>query len=248
MDNQFKKSLIGLKVGKKSSNNFLFKLISFALPSCFYRVPSRLTSNWGCLLDFITEIGKAAIALFIVVDPFGNIPIFMGLTENVSEPKKKKLYNTAVIVGTVLLLVFAFTGTEILTLFGLSIYSFEVAGGILLLIIAIRILVSGNMHENVESPESLGAVPIAIPLLVGPGAITTTIFSIQLDETAVPAILAVIIVMAITWVILRYIDKIYKLLGKTGSIIIARVMALLIAGIAVQYILTGLTHFLVLSH
>jgi multiple antibiotic resistance protein len=199
-------------------------------------------------LDFISEVGRAAIALFIIVDPFGNIPIFMGLTENVPESKRKKIYNTAVIVGTILLLVFAFTGTEILNIFGLSIYSFEVAGGIMLLIIAIRILIMGSMHENVESPESLGAVPIAIPLLVGPGAITTTIFSIQLDETAIPAILAVIIVMAITWVILRYIDGIYKLLGKTGSIIIARVMALLIAAIAVQYILTGITHFLLLTH
>ncbi len=199
-------------------------------------------------MDFISEVGRAAIALFIIVDPFGNIPIFMGLTENVPESKRKKIYNTAVIVGTVLLLVFAFTGTEILNIFGLSIYSFEVAGGILLLIIAIRILIMGSMHENAESPESLGAVPIAIPLLVGPGAITTTIFSIQLDETAIPAIIAVIIVMAITWVILRYIDGIYKLLGKTGSIIIARVMALLIAAIAVQYILAGITHFLLLTH
>jgi multiple antibiotic resistance protein len=199
-------------------------------------------------LDFISEVGRAAIALFIIVDPFGNIPIFMGLTENVPESKRKKVYNTAVIVGTVLLLVFAFTGTEILSIFGLSIYSFEVAGGILLLIIAIRILIMGSMHENVESPESLGAVPIAIPLLVGPGAITTTIFSIQLDDTAIPAILAVVIVMAITWIILRYINGIYKLLGKTGSIIIARVMALLIAAIAVQYILAGITHFLVMTH
>jgi multiple antibiotic resistance protein len=106
----------------------------------------------------------------------------------------------------------------------------------------------GSMHEIAESPESLGAVPIAIPLLVGPGAITTTIFSIQLDDTAIPAILAVVIVMAITWVILKYINGIYKLLGKTGSIIIARVMALLIAAIAVQYILTGITHFLMLAH
>jgi len=199
-------------------------------------------------LDFISELGRAVIALFIIVDPFGNIPIFVGLTENVPDSKKKKVFNTATIVGTVLLLVFAFTGTEILTLFGLSIYSFEVAGGILLLIVAIRILISGNMHENVESPESIGAVPIAIPLLVGPGAITTTIFNIQLYETAAPAILAVLIVMAITWVILRYMNRIYKLLGKTGSLIIARVMALLIAAIAVQYILTGITHFIVVTH
>ena len=195
------------------------------------------------LVLFISEFVKAAIALFIIVDPFGNIPIFVGLTENVQDAQKKKVYNTATIVGVILLLVFAFTGTGILSLFGLSIYSFEVAGGILLLIIAIRILISGSMQENVESPESIGAVPIAIPLLVGPGAITTTIFNIQQYDTII-AILAVLVVMAATWIILRYISKVYKFLGKTGSLIIARVMALLIAAIAVQYILTGVTHFL----
>ena len=98
------------------------------------------------------------------------------------------------------------------------------------------------MHENVESPESLGAVPIAIPLLVGPGAITTTIFDLQVYGIVI-AILAVLIVLSLTWVILRYINGIYKFLGKTGSLVIARVMALLIAAIAVQYILTGITHF-----
>jgi multiple antibiotic resistance protein len=195
-------------------------------------------------LDFISELAKAIIALFIIVDPLGNIPIFMGLTEKMADTQKKKVYNTAALVGFILLLVFAFTGQEILTIFGLSIYSFEVAGGILLLIIAIRILISGSMHEDVESPESLGAVPIAIPLLVGPGAITTTIFNLQSYGT-VTAILAVLIVLALTWVILRFINGIYRVLGKTGSLVIARVMALLIAAIAIQYILTGVTHFVV---
>jgi multiple antibiotic resistance protein len=195
------------------------------------------------LVLFISEFSKAALALFIIVDPFGNIPIFVGLTKNVQDNQKKKVYNTATIVGVILLLVFAFAGTGILSFFGLSIYSFEVAGGILLLIIAIRILISGSMQENVESPESIGAVPIAIPLLVGPGAITTTIFNIQQYDTII-AILAVLVVMTTTWIILRYISGVYKFLGKTGSLIIARVMALLIAAIAVQYILTGVTHFL----
>jgi len=193
-------------------------------------------------LDFITQLGTAIIGLFIIVDPFGNIPIFVGLTENATEPQRKKIYNTATLVGVVLLLVFAFTGREILTIFGLSIYSFYVAGGILLLIIAIRILISGSFHENAESPESLGAVPIAIPLLVGPGAITTTILDLQIYNFTI-TLLAVVIVLAMTWVILRFINQVYKLLGKTGSLVIARVMALLIAAIAIQYILTGVTHF-----
>ena len=206
-------------------------------------------------ISFISDLGKAIIALFIIVDPFGNIPIFMGLTENVPETKRKKIYDTAVLVGFVLLLVFAFTGQEIFSIFGLSIYSFEVAGGILLLIIAIRILISGT-RESTESPETIGAVPIAIPLLVGPGAITTTIFTLQVNEqiynsaliATLIAILAVVVVLSLTWVILRYINGVYKILGKTGSLIIARVMALLIAAIAVQYILTGLTHFMALTH
>jgi multiple antibiotic resistance protein len=194
-------------------------------------------------IAFITDLSRAAIALFIIVDPFGNIPIFVGLTESFPDDQKKKVYNTAVLVGTALLLVFAFAGQGILSLFGLSIYSFEIAGGILLLIISIRILISGSMHdEKAESPESLGAVPIAIPLLVGPGAITTTIVDFN-EYGVVVAILAVLIVLSLTWVILRFITNIYKFLGKTGSLVIARVMALLIAAIAVQYILNGITHF-----
>src|SRR5208283_1552002 len=193
-------------------------------------------------LDFISELTRAFVALFIIVDPFGNIHIFVGLTENITDAQRKKTYNTAILVGFALLLVFSFTGQEILSLFGLSIYSFEVAGGILLLIIAIRILISG-FHESTESPESLGAVPIAIPLLVGPGAITTTIFNLQSYGTII-TILAVVVVLALTWVILRFINGFYKVLGKTGAIVIARVMALLIAAIAVQYILTGVTHFI----
>jgi multiple antibiotic resistance protein len=197
---------------------------------------------------------KAAIALFIIVDPLGNIPIFMGLTEKIEPARRRKVFNVAILVGFILLLVFAFLGQEILNIFGLSIYSFEVAGGILLLIISIRILVSGSIHENIESPESLGAVPIAMPLLVGPGAITATMFTLQEYQSGgyglgvLIAVLAVVIVMSITWVILRFMNGVYKILGKTGSLVIARVMALLIAAIAIQYILTGVTHFVALGH
>jgi multiple antibiotic resistance protein len=198
-------------------------------------------------VDFLAALVPATIALFIIVDPFGNIPIFIGLTEKIGPAQRKKVFNVATLVGFVLLLFFAFLGQEVLSIFGLSIFAFEIAGGILLLIIAIRILVSGSMHETAESPESLGAVPIAMPLLVGPGAITTTIFNLQSYGTLI-AIVSVVIVLSITWVILRFINGIYKVLGKTGSLVIARVMALLIAAIAIQYILTGTTHYIAIGH
>lgn len=198
-------------------------------------------------VEFATNLTKAVIVLFIIVDPFGDIPIFMSLMEMMTGSQKRKVFNTAVIVGSVLLLVFAFTGQEIFALFGVSIYAFEVAGGILLLIIAMRILISGSMNEQNDSPESIGAVPIAMPLLVGPGAITTTIFNIQAYDVYV-TVLSVLIVMTIVWVILRYVDNIYRFLGKTGSLVIARVVSLLIAAIAVQYILNGVEQFVRIAH
>lgn len=201
----------------------------------------------GNLLEIAFDFARAVLALFIIVDPLGDIPIFISLTEKMTEVEKRKVFNTATFVGLVLLLVFSFTGQEIFTLFGISIYAFEIAGGILLLIIAIRILVSGSFHENPESPESLGAVPIAMPLLVGPGAITTTILNLQFYGVIIAAAAAVVVVF-ITWIILRFINPIYRVLGKTGSLVIARVVALLIAAIATQYILVGITHYLVLSH
>lgn len=94
-----------------------------------------------------------------------------------------------------------------------------------------------------EPPESMGAVPIAMPLLVGPGAITTTIFNLQAYGLVV-TVLSVFAVLFLTWLILRYVDSFYNFLGKTGALVIARVMALLISAIAIQYILFGVTHYL----
>ena len=195
------------------------------------------------LAETLGNLTKAIIALFIIVDPFGNVPIFIGLTEKIGETERRKIFNTATLVAIVLLLVFAFTGQEIFLIFGISIYSFEVAGGLLLLIISIRILISGSIHESTESPESLGAVPIAMPLLVGPGAITATILNLQTFGTIV-TIISVLVVLLLTWVILRHVGSVYRFLGKTGSMVIARVMSLLIAAIAVQYILSGISQFL----
>ena len=185
----------------------------------------------------------AIIALFIIVDPIGNIPIFIGLTEKIEPAQRRRVFNVATLVGFVLLLFFAFLGQEVLSIFGLSIYAFQIAGGLLLLIISVKILVSEYTHDSVGSPESLGAVPIAMPLLVGPGAITTTIFNLQTYGILI-SILAVLIVLSVTWVILRFINEIYRCLGKTGALVIARVMALLLAAIAIQYILTGISHFM----
>ncbi|MEM3551986.1 MAG: MarC family protein, partial [Candidatus Bathyarchaeia archaeon] len=127
----------------------------------------------------------------------------------------------------------------IFMLFGISLYSFMMAGGVLLLIVSIRILVRGGWEEGSSQPESVGVVPIGFPLLVGPGAITTTILNLQAFGVIV-TIISVLIVFAVAQLILRLINPIYNFLGSSGSLVISRLMALLIAAIAIQYILDGI--------
>ncbi|MEM1514828.1 MAG: MarC family protein [Candidatus Bathyarchaeia archaeon] len=189
------------------------------------------------LAAFLLALTKSVISLFIIVDPLGNIPIFIGLTAGIKGPERKRIFHTATMTGLILLLAFAIAGNQILSIFGVGLPSFMIAGGILLLIIAIRILVIG-WEEHKLSPESVGAVPIAVPLLVGPGAITTTILSLQ-EYGMLVTILSVVIVFIFTWLILKYIELLYGVLGRNGSAIVARVMALLIAAIAIQYIING---------
>ena len=196
------------------------------------------------ILGILPDLVKGIIALFIILDPLGNIPIFVGLTKEMSREDKKKIFRTATLVGLVLLLCFALAGNEVFRFFGITINSFMIAGGILLLIIAIKILIFGGWKEMIVSPESIGAVPIAMPLLVGPGAITTTILTLQ-SSGIIVTLVSVIINFGIVWGVFRFIDPIYKFLGKTGSLVIARILAMFIAAIAVGYILEGLRHYFI---
>lgn len=191
---------------------------------------------------FLLALTKSVISLFIIVDPLGNVPIFISLTHGMGVLERRKVFRTAAVTGFILLLAFAIAGNTILDIFGVKLPSFMVAGGILLLILAIKILVIGWEREEKMSPESVGAVPIAVPLLVGPGAITTTILSLQ-EYGVLVTVSSVVIVFTLTWLILRYIELLYRILGKNGSAIIARVMALLIAAIAIQYITNGIRVF-----
>jgi len=195
------------------------------------------------LLDSIPNLARAILALFIIVDPFGNIPIFIGLTQRMDRPERERIFRSATIIGFVLLVVFALVGQQILAFFNISIYSFMIAGGLLLLIIAIKLMIEGEWREPAGRFEDVGAVPIAVPLLVGPGAITTTMLNLQ--DFGIPiAVLSVVVVFVIVWLVLKLIEPVYRVLGKSGASIIARIMALLIAAIAIQYMITGITYYL----
>lgn len=194
-----------------------------------------LQLDWQALL-------RAIVALFVVVDPIGNVPIFISLTRNLSPVQRSRAFRSAIIVSAILLLIFAFAGQLLLTLFGISIHSFKIAGGLLLLILAMKILISGSWEEKAITPEGAGAVPMAFPLLAGPGAITTTIVMLQITGI-VEVILAVLVVIFMTSLVLVFIERIYLFLGETGSSVAARLMAVFIAAIAFQFMIEGIRFY-----
>lgn len=195
--------------------------------------------------SFPLELLKTTIALFVIVDPLGPVPIFANLTKGMDKEKKRRIFRTAAIVGAVLLTVFALVGQELLLLFGITLPSFQIAGGLVLLLLSIEIIFRGEHVDKLSrsSAEETAVFPIAFPLLVGPGAITLTMISLQSSDGLLIALAAIVIVMFLSWVVLRLTDKIYRLLGRTGAAVIARVMALFIAAIAIQYVLTGLLFY-----
>ncbi|BAJ51013.1 multiple antibiotic resistance protein [Candidatus Caldarchaeum subterraneum] len=188
--------------------------------------------------EVFLELLKAVVALFIIVDPVGVLPFVVSLTGGLSSHERRRLVDRSVVVGTVLLLVFSIGGQGVLWVLGIDLSSFTVAGGLLLLILAVRILVQGGEGWGTQGKSS-GIFPLAFPLLAGPGAITTVIFSI--NALGIPySIIPVLIVMGLTWLILRSIEPMLKIIGESGADAVARIMSVFVAAIGVQYIVSGL--------
>lgn len=186
----------------------------------------------------IHDLIKATIALFIIIDPVGLIPIFMSLTRDNTRAERNAIFVRAILVAFVLLLVFALAGRGILDVFGITVNDFKIAGGILLLVIALRVINEAHYGQNEDGQA--GIVPLAVPLLAGPGAITTTIVMINLYGLWV-TISALLLTFVIAFIIFRFVDLFYRFLGKTGSDVIAKIMGMLLASIAIQFIREGIT-------
>lgn len=180
---------------------------------------------------------KSLIALFIITDSPGNLPFFLSLTEGEALEEKRKTFAVAILTGFILLLAFLFGGLLILDLFNVTLDDFKIAGGILLLWIAVEIMLRGRI--NIEHKEDIGVVPMGCPLLVGPGAITTSLVLLKLYGYGV-VLSAILACFALIWIVLYYADNIYKILGRNGSLILTKIASILIAAIAVQFIRQGI--------
>ena len=181
---------------------------------------------------------RATVALFVIVDPLGNMPIFMGLTRDMDSGARQRAFRDAALSGLALLLFFALSGELVLWLFSISLSSLKIAGGALLLVIAMKLLIHGEWREG-KGAKGSTIVPFGFPLMVGPGAITATMVSMRAYGVPI-ACLSALIVFSAALLIYRFVERIYGALGESGSAIIANVMAIFTAAIAVQFVLDGI--------
>ena len=191
----------------------------------------------------------AFTSIFIIVNPIGGIITFISLTAGMRASERKEIAKRSVTVACGLAIIFALSGELILRLFGVTVDSLRVAGGVLLFIVALNMLQARVSRESVTEEEiedaaerdDIAVFPIAIPLLTGPGAITTVIVVIRTGQTLelkLLTIAAILLTFALSYIIFRFADRINKMLGVTGSLVITRVMGLLLRAIAVNFIAT----------
>lgn len=189
-------------------------------------------------MEALQQYLTAFTMLFVVFDALGNVPIFYSLTEGLEFRERRKIIQNSVMIAGAILLFFALGGGLILDFFQVSLEDFRVAGGTILFIIAIEGLL-GRVEAMKIRPEQLAVVPLATPLLAGPGSISLVIYLMKVGYGLGPTLVSIIANVVVAWIILTYCDVFFKILGRNGSLIIARIMALILAAIAVAMIREG---------
>ncbi|MDY6908102.1 MAG: MarC family protein [Chloroflexota bacterium] len=188
--------------------------------------------------DILQSLVLTFVPLFIVIDALGNLPFVISLSEGMSTKERRRMIHVATLTAAVVGLVFLFFGQFILQLLGISVGSFAIAGGLILLVLSIKYMTTGRMVEAVKE-EMVAVVPIGTPLTVGPATVTTLLLLVSQFPLYV-VLISFGLNMLLTWVIFLSSDFIVRLMGKGGLKAISRVFSLLLAAIAVNMIISGL--------
>lgn len=183
------------------------------------------------------------IPMFVAVDAIGIIPMYIGLTESVEKSEKKTLVFQASITALVICIAFLFIGNAMFNFLGITVNDFRIAGGIILLIISINNLLFYSSRVRDVNPTDIGVVPIGIPLIAGPGVLTTILISNNAHGFWITFI-SLSLNILIAFLCLQYSDFIRKILGNAGSKAVAKVAALFLAAIAIMMIRVGLTEII----
>ena len=189
---------------------------------------------------------------FIVIDPLGNTPIFLSITQNMEANQKIKIALSATIIAAIILLFFALLGSSLLSYLNISYPAFTIGGGIILLLIAIEMLFDKRQQRKETdidlSSDNVSVFPLATPIIAGPAAITSVIVSVS-DiginfSYQTSGMLALVSVLFLTFVIFFIASKFSRIINKKIISVISRVVAIILVGLSVQYILDGIKTFL----
>ncbi len=195
-------------------------------------------------------IFNSFVTLFVVIDPLGLAPIFAALTRGYPEKRKREAAIRGTVLGAAILFLFALTGDVLLDALGIGLAAFRIAGGILLFLLALDMVFgrpSGVRSRTVREQEEesheqdVSVFPLAIPLLAGPGAITTVLLYTGGRNVAELAVFAgvLLVVLLLTLASLLLASRVMRIFGETGANVFSRVLGVLLAALAVQFVLDG---------
>ena len=193
--------------------------------------------------------GSVFVTLFVIMDPFGIIPVFLGAVGKRSSDDVKRLAWQAALTSLVLITIFALFGDWILDYLNISLPALRVAGGLLLLLVSLQLLTSGTVGSvNTDDAANIALVPLGTPLLAGPGAIVAAILFVR--EASVPAeyvaiAAAIVSIHLVIWLALRFSTGLLALLRPAGVTVLSRIAGLLLAAIAVQLLADGIYEFII---
>ena len=176
-------------------------------------------------------------SIFVALDIIGAIPVYLSITRQMTHEERNQVVDTSMGVAFVVAFVFGLVGQVIFQGLGISLYDFKVAGGIILLLIALADL-AGGPESKQNASGSTGVVPLAVPLITGPGVLTALVLQIGTAGYWI-TLVALVINYGIAWVLLRQCSHIQRVIGKDGTVVLSKIAALLLCAIAVSMIRSG---------
>lgn len=200
--------------------------------------------------DYLAYFLYAFTSIFVIVNPIEATMVFISLTAGLKTEEKRRIYRHTTIVAFEIAFIFAVGGDLVLRFFGITVDSLRVAGGILLFLVAIDMLRAGRQNRKVtevemrdaNTREDISVFPLAMPLLTGPGAITTVVVLMgaasTLPEKAM-VLLALVVTFVLAYYILKFSELIDRALGITGIMVLTRILGLILGAIAVNFVATG---------
>jgi multiple antibiotic resistance protein len=188
-----------------------------------------------------------AVTIFVIVDPPGLLPVFLGLTKSLGSRQRRRAADRASAVAFGVIAIFAIFGKQILDYLQVSVPALQVSGGLLLLLIALELLMGKGEDPVSHDGVNVAIVPLGTPLMAGPGAIVATMLAVQRSPSLagyLTVALALVTVMFLVWVFLRYAGLIRAILRESGTVLASRIAGLLLSAIAVQMVADGVFGFI----